>query len=379
MRLPEDYRYMRMALRQALKGQGRTSPNPCVGAVVVRDGRVVGSGYHRKAGTPHAEVNALAAAGDLAEGATIYITLEPCNHHGRTPPCTRALLEAGIKRVVVGMTDPNPAVAGGGCGYLADRGIEIETGVLERACMALNYPFIKHSCREGIPWVVMKAGMSLDGRITYRRGQGGRITGEESRLHTHRLRDRLDAIMIGVETALIDDPALTTRLPDDEERPGRDPLRIVLDSTLRLSPEAKLVRQHSNAATWVLCGPRAAAAKKEALEEAGVRVEQLALTDEGRLDLEAVLRLLGREGILSVLVEGGATLHGALLRQGLVDQIYLYMAPFFIGEDGIPLVEGYAVGSADQAVRLVEKKVVRLGDDLLIQGLLNRKIVEGVT
>ena len=363
----EEYRYMRMAIREARKGQGRTSPNPCVGAVIVRDGQVVGKGYHRKAGEAHAEINALAAAGREAHGAVMYVTLEPCNHQGKTPPCTQAVLKAGIRRVVVGMKDPNPGVVGGGCEYLAAHGVEVESGLLEGACRALNYPFIKFS-RTRMPWVVMKAGMSLDARITYQPGQSGWITGEEARLHSHGLRDRFDAIMIGVETALIDDPSLTTRLPNGQ---GRDPLRVVLDSTLRLSPEARMLSQQSTADTLIFCGPEAPSSQKRKLEEAGAVVVRMENESQGRLDLQEVLATLAKREILSVLVEGGATLHGSLLRQNLVDQLFFYVAPFIIGDGGTPLVRGYEINSADEALRLARQRVTRLGDDLLIEGLIS--------
>ena len=228
----DDIKYMQLAVGLAKKGQGRTSPNPCVGAVIVRNGVVVGQGYHRRAGTPHAEINAIADAGESCAGATIYVTLEPCNHTGRTPPCSRAVLAAGLKRVIIGMADPNP-VASGGAYFLRAEGLEVELGVLEDECRGLNYPFLKHSTTR-LPWVVMKAGMSLDGMISRRRGYGGAITGPESKQRVHELRNRLDAILIGISTALIDDPSLTTRLPDG----GRDPLRVILDRRLQLSPES---------------------------------------------------------------------------------------------------------------------------------------------
>lgn len=357
---------MRLALQEAGKGQGRTSPNPCVGAVIVRDDTVVGRGYHRKAGTPHAEVNAIAAAGAAARGATMYVTLEPCNHSGRTPPCTRAVLAAGISRVVVGMSDPNPAVAGGGGSFLASQGIEVETGVLEEQCRALNRGFIKHAAT-GLPWVVMKAGMSLDGKITFKRGRAGQITGEQSRLFTHRLRDTLDAILIGVDTALIDDPSLTTRLPDGA---GRDPLRVILDTTLRLAPQAAMLRQRSDAATWVFCGTDAPTAREEQLAGAGAVIRRVGRDERGRLDLVEVLRYLGRADITSVLVEGGATVHGSMLRQELVNQAYLFVAPFFIGRPGTPLVGDYAINDENGGLRLTDIELCHLGDDVLIQGLV---------
>jgi diaminohydroxyphosphoribosylaminopyrimidine deaminase/5-amino-6-(5-phosphoribosylamino)uracil reductase len=366
---PQDAAFMRMALEEARKGQGRTAPNPCVGAVVVRDGKVVGRGWHRRAGTPHAEVNALAAAGDLAAGATLYVTLEPCNHTGRTPPCTEAILKAGIARVVVGMNDPNPTVAGGGSAFLASRGIEVVSEVLAEECTALNRPFAKH-ITTGLPWVTMKAGMSLDGRISHGPGLGGRITGEGSWLHTHRLRNTLDAILIGITTALIDDPSLTTRLPPDES--GRDPVRIVLDSQLRLPPSAKLLTQHSQAPTWIFCAPEAPIAAEEALADSGAVIHRVGTDKEGRLDCREIMTRLGRAGITSVLAEGGAAVHASLLRSGLVDEVFLFMAPLFIGSQGSPLIAGDFLHPLHRFPRLTDVNVRQLGDDLLIHGLIGR-------
>ncbi len=364
----DDRDYMRLALAEAARGLGRTAPNPCVGAVIVRDNVIVGRGYHRRAGTPHAEVNAIADAGQAARGATIYVTLEPCNHTGRTPPCTRAILEAGLRRVVIGMNDPNPSVTGGGADFLASQGLKVTCGVLEEECRRLNYPFLKHTTT-GLPWVVMKAGMSLDGRIAYRRGAGGVITGAASRQYVHALRDRFDAILVGAGTALVDDPSLTTRLQD---RPGRDPLRVVLDSRLRLRPDARMLRQPSPAATWVFCGPGASADREEGLSAAGAVVRRVAVDARGRLDLEQVLAELGRAGLSSVLVEGGGAVHGSFLQRDLVDELYLFMAPFFIGDQGVPVVSGYGIEGRDEAVQLQDIRLEHLGDDMLVHGLLHR-------
>lgn len=358
---------MRLALQEAVKGRGRTSPNPCVGAVIVKDETIIGMGYHRKAGTPHAEVNAIADAGKEAAGATLYVTLEPCNHTGRTPPCTRAILDAKLTRVVIGMPDPNPSVTGGGADYLRARGIEVESGVLEKECRAINFPFIKHST-SGIPWVVMKAGMSLDGRISYAHGQGGRITGKQSHHFTHSLRNSVDAILVGVETAIIDDPSLTTRLPEVET--GRDPLRIILDTSLRLSPDARMLQQESEAGTWIYCSPDASPARKDKLAEAGAVVHSVGLNEQGTLDLQSVLLHLGEKQITSLLVEGGARIHGAMLREQLADEVYLFAAPFFIGDHGTPLLSGFSLPSATGQSRLQDVETSMLGEDLLIHGFL---------
>lgn len=362
----DDIKYMQLAIDQAKKGQGRTSPNPCVGAVIVRDGVVVGQGYHRRAGTPHAEINAIADAGESCAGATIYVTLEPCNHTGRTPPCSRAVLAAGLKRVVIGMADPNP-VARGGADFLRAESLEVELGVLEDECRRINYPFLKHSVT-GLPWVVMKAGMSLDGMISCRRGHGGAITGPESKQRVHELRNRLDAILIGISTALIDDPSLTTRLPDG----GRDPIRVILDSRLQLSPEAEMLQQESKAETWVICGLLASGERQEQLERAGAVIHRVENGPEGHLELRQVLQLLGESDITSVLVEGGSTIHGSFLRENLVDQFFLFTAPYFVGDKGTPLINGYSVGEQGTPVTFTEISTEQVGHDLLVQGLVSR-------
>ncbi len=360
----DDLRFMRQALELAKKGLGRTAPNPCVGAVIVRDGQLVGSGWHKKAGTPHAEIHAIAEAGAACAGATLYVTLEPCNHIGRTPPCSRAVLAAGIVRVVVGMADPNP-VAAGGAEFLRAHGVEVKIGILEQECRQLNRPFIKHSST-GLPWVVLKAGMSLDGRISRTRGQGGAITGAKSLRRTHELRDQLDAILIGIGTALIDNPSLTTRIEN-----GRDPLRVILDSQLRLPPEAKLLRQQSDAQTWIFCSYEVSPEKQRKLEAAGAVIHRIDADESERLDLKQVLRQIGKAGLTSVLVEGGAAVHGAFLRAGLADEACLFVAPCFIGESGTPLLSG--IGPAD--LLLSEMTAEKLGQDLLLRGLLRSEVI----
>lgn len=360
-----DRHFMRLALREAAKGVGRTSPNPCVGAVVVRDGEVVARGYHRQAGSPHAEVNALNRAGEQARGATLYVTLEPCNHQGRTPACTERILAAGIKRLVVGMSDPNPLVKGGGNAYLLWRGLEVVAGVLAEECLALNRPFVKHiTC--GRPWVVMKAGMSVDGRIATRTGHSQWITGESARTRAHLWRDRVDAILIGVDTALADDPLLTARHKGGR---GHDPLRVVLDSTLRLPVTARLLQQGSAAFTWVFCGPAASAARRKALIAAGAVVKEVAISPHGGLDLEAVLVELGRHDVTSLLVEGGGRVHAAFMRDNLYDQACLFAAPLFLGAEGLPVVGGLGLDRVEQGRRFRYTSVRRLGEDIMIEGL----------
>ena len=358
----DDIRFMQLALREARKGLGRTSPNPCVGAVVVKDGSVISRGYHKKAGTPHAEVHALRKAGSDARGATIYVTLEPCSHTGKTPPCSHAVVNAGIKRVVVGMEDPNPLVSGSGNGYLREHGLDVLCGVLEEECRELNRPFLKHIAT-GLPFVVMKAGISLDGRLSYQKGFPGRITGDSSRKKVHRLRDSLDAILVGSGTVLADDPSLTTRIPGKR---GRDPVRVILDSSLRIPLQSKIIQQESSS-TLIFCGKSASEKKRHLLQEQrNVRVQ--VVDGDAGLNLEAVLQELGRVGLCSVLVEGGAGVHGSFLRRSLVDRVMLFQAPIFAGSAGTPLLEGFSVRDQGSALRLKNMHYRRCGQDILIQG-----------
>jgi diaminohydroxyphosphoribosylaminopyrimidine deaminase/5-amino-6-(5-phosphoribosylamino)uracil reductase len=360
-----DIHFMKAAIREARKGVGRTSPNPTVGAVVVRNGKIVGKGYHHRAGLPHAEPNALQEAGRLARGAILYVTLEPCNHSGRTPPCTQAILQAGIKRVVIGTADPNPSVTGNGAAFLSSHGIEVVSGVLAAPCRELNLSFIKYSTT-GLPWVIMKAGMSLDGRIAAAAKRRTAITGDQSWRLVHRLRDQVDALLIGAETAIIDDPLLTTRRL--KSRQGRDPQRIILDTNLRLSPNARMLHQESRAKTLIFCGPNAPEVKVQVIEESGAIVQRIGLDMNGMLDLSAVLAELGRRQITSILVEGGGRVHGAFLRNHLVDQVYLFIAPVFLGSGGVPAV-GLPFNQHDeQIVRLRKFRTRRLGEDLLVEG-----------
>lgn len=358
-----DLRFMRLALGEARKGLGKTSPNPCVGAVVVQNDQVIAKGYHRRAGTPHAEIHALRRAGEQARGGTLYVTLEPCNHTGRTPPCSHAIAAAGISRVVAGMEDPNPLVHGSGLCYLRDHGIVADVGVMEDQCRELNAPFVKR-ITTGLPWLVMKAGLSLDGKLNYQRGRSGWITGEKSAVKVHRLRSRYDAILVGGKTVEIDDPALTCRLAGPQ---GRDPLRVILDGDLSAPLSSRVYHLHSNAATWVFCGLEADLARQEALRALGVTVYPVARSN-GDLELHSILRILGQAGINSVMVEGGGQIHGSFLRQRLYDFAHLFIAPIFAGDDGLPLLHGYQVATKAAATGLQQVTWQKIGDDLLVSG-----------
>lgn len=359
-----DERYMRLALQEARKGLGRTSPNPCVGAVIVKNDEIVSSGYHRKAGTPHAEINALNGAGGNASGATMYVTLEPCSHWGRTPPCCHAVAAAGISRVVIGMQDPNPMVDGSGSEYLRKSRIEVTCGVLEKECRELNCSFIK-LITTSMPWVVMKAGVSLDGRLSYQAGRGGAITGPESRTRVHRMRDENDAILVGIGTVAADDPALTTRF---KNKKGRDPLRLILDTHLKIDESAKVLNCESEAPTWIFCSDKAEKRKIARLEGKGAVVYRLDHGPTG-VNLKQVLKTVAEHGYGSVLVEGGSRVHGCFLNEMLVDRVNLFIAPIFAGNEGVPLVDGLKmVEGKDSAVRLVRVKTRKYGDDLMLSG-----------
>ena len=360
-----DQKMMALALAEARKAWGRTSPNPMVGAVVVKNGRVVGKGYHPRAGEAHAEPRALAAAGDQARGSDLYVTLEPCRHHGRTPPCTEAILEAGISRVVIGCRDPNPNVAGGGADFLISRGLKVETGVLEERCQSLIEFFVKH-VRTGRPFVILKTAATLDGKIATTSGHSRWVTGEKARAYVHHLRDGVDAILVGKGTVDQDDPALSTRLPG--KKIGRDPVRIVLDTNLSLSPSARVFDQAIGGPSVVACGPGPAKTKVKALEKRGVQVWPLKL-HQGRVSLAGLMDRLGREDIISVLVEGGAEINSAaLLEEKVVDRVLFFYAPKIVGGRLAPTLTGGAgVQTMGEALNLDITRVRRLGPDLLVE------------
>jgi diaminohydroxyphosphoribosylaminopyrimidine deaminase/5-amino-6-(5-phosphoribosylamino)uracil reductase len=355
--------YMRRALELAARGLGRTSPNPAVGAVVVRAGAIVGEGHHRRAGAPHAEREALANAGEAAEGADLYVTLEPCCHRGRTPPCTEAIVEAGIARVAYACGDPDPRARGRGCRELEGAGIEVEAGMLEEEAERLNEAYLKHK-RTGRPFVTLKLAMTLDGKIATRSGESRWITGEAARRRVHEMRDRSDAVMVGVGTVLADDPRLTTRGIEGR----RDALRVICDSRARTPPQAQVVRQESDAPCLVAVTGGADTERVEALEGAGAEVLSLPARD-GRTDLEALSLALGERDIMSVLLEGGGTLAWGALEAGIVDKVALFYAPMILGGEGaVPAVGGAGIERITDALRLRDMTVERVGDDLLVEG-----------
>ncbi len=353
--------WMRFALRLAETGRGQTSPNPMVGAVVVKEGNLLGFGAHLRAGTPHAEVHALNMAGPEAKGATLYVTLEPCNHYGRTPPCTERIIGEGIRRVVVAMEDPEPFVSGRGIERLRQAGIEVVTGVLEDEARRLNEAYVHHRLH-GRPFVTLKTAATLDGKIATRTGDSRWVTGEEARRHVHRLRREHDAVLVAIGTVLADRPRLTVRLPEG----GRNPLRVVLDSRLRI-PLDTPVTDVSEAPTWVFCTERRDRDKEKRLRERGVEV---IVAGEGpRVDLGAVFDVLGKRGILSVLAEGGGELNAALLEGRWVQKAVAFVAPKWAGgRDAPSAVGGVGVGKMADAIALRDVSGERFGEDVCITG-----------
>ncbi|MFM8703893.1 MAG: bifunctional diaminohydroxyphosphoribosylaminopyrimidine deaminase/5-amino-6-(5-phosphoribosylamino)uracil reductase RibD, partial [Planctomycetia bacterium] len=349
-----DVAAMQRAIELARGGEGRVEPNPMVGAVVTAAGTIIGEGFHQRFGGPHAEVGALLAAGAAARGATLYVTLEPCCHHGKTPPCTEAIIKAGIARVVIAARDPFPAVNGGGIAALRAAGIAVEAGLCEREATRLTAPFRK-LVETKKPWVIAKWAMSLDGRMATATGESQWISSPESRAIVHQLRGRVDAIVVGIGTALADDPLLTAR-PDDGTAPKRQPLRVVLDSEARLPLESRLVQTARDQAVLGATGPAAPPARREALAAAGCEIWIAPAADPGeRLDL--LLAQLGRRQCTNVLVEGGSGVLGSLFDRGAADEVWAFIAPKIIGGAAAPApIGGRGIaGMADAAGLQIEE------------------------
>ena len=363
----QDEDFMRTALQMARNAEGRTSPNPLVGAVIVRDGRIVAAGWHRKAGTPHAEVHALNMAGDLAKGATLYVTLEPCAHYGRTGPCAKAVAEAGIARVVIAMKDPNPLVAGKGIKILEDAGVDVTCGVLEAEAASLNEVFLKWIAHK-MPFVVLKTAMTLDGKIATVTGESQWITNEASRRRVHEWRDRYDGILVGIGTVLKDNPSLTARLP---EGVGKNPVRIIADSLARTPLNAKIVTD-GQARTIVVVTEHAPAERIAALKNAGVEI--LTAGSGEQVDLYAMMRQLGRQEICSVFAEGGGCMNYSLLKAGLVDKVHAFIAPKLVGgKDALTPVEGKGFAHLSEAVELERLTAEPMAGDILLTGYVARR------
>lgn len=364
--LSYDEKYMRLAMQLAGNAIGRTSPNPLVGAVIVKNNRVVGCGWHRKAGTPHAEVHALNQAGELAQGADVYVTLEPCAHYGKTPPCAKALVEAKVKNVYGGLLDVNPKVAGKGFKILEDAGIHVEYGFLQDELRKQNEVFFKW-IEHKKPFVVLKAAMTLDGKIATATGQSKWITNETSRAYGYKLRDIYDGIMVGTNTVIEDNPMLTARVDG-----GKNPIRIVVDSSLRIDINANVV-QDKSAKTIVATTDKADKDKILKLQAQDVDVIVVDKDENDKVDIEKLLDILGQQNICSILVEGGATLSGSFVAKKLVDKVYFFIAPKIVGgKEAKTPVAGTGILNLQEALALKDIQIEKLEEDILIIGRVDK-------
>lgn len=351
--------YMQLALDNAKAMKGQTDPNPLVGSVIVNENRIVGVGTHLKAGEPHAEIHALRMAGEKARGGTIYVTLEPCSHYGRTGPCAVAIVEAGIKKVVIAALDPNPLVSGRGVRILEDAGIEVEVGILEEKSRKMNEVFNKFIVQK-IPFVTLKSGITLDGKIASHTNNSKWITSVEARQDVHKLRNENQAILVGVNTVIHDDPELTTRIPN-----GRNPIRVIMDSTLKI-PLGSKVLNDQQAETWVFTTENHEKEKKGSIEELGAKVF---MTNTSQVNPVRVLEILGENLVSSLLIEGGGTINAAFLENRLVDKTIFYMAPKLIGGKGSPsFFGGTGIDKMADAIELTDLHVTQIGPDFKFTG-----------
>lgn len=355
---------MRRALEIAAQGRGRVSPNPMVGAVVVKNGEIISEGWHRRAGGPHAEIDALNSLGGAAPGATMYVNLEPCSHSGKTPPCAPAVVKSGVSTVVVGMTDPNPLVAGRGVAILREAGLEVVSGVLENECLRLNEVFIKY-ITTGLPFVVLKGAITLDGKIASSTGDSKWISSEESRRKVHEMRSEYDAAIVGVSTLIADDASLTCRIPGKI----KDPHRVVLDSALRAPAGSNFFKLAADGKSVAVGTSRAPAERIKAMEAAGVKVLIVESDKAGRPAPEAALRALAAIGITSALLEGGGDVNFSFINAGLVDRVVAFVAPRILGgKSSASFVGGEGFATVEESVKLKDIFVEKIGDDLMISG-----------
>jgi len=354
--------FMQRALDLARQGLGRTAPNPAVGAVVVRDAAIVGEGFHARAGQPHAEIVALQQAGELARGAELYVTLEPCCHHGRTGPCTEAIIDAGITRVSIGTVDPNPRVSGKGVVQLQAAGIDVAEGPCQAECRELIAPFAKH-LRTGLPYVVYKAAMTLDGQTATANGESKWISSEKSRDLVHQLRNQVDGIMVGAGTVVLDDPKLTAR----PSGPARDPVRIVFDGSLSTAPQATVYTQASKAGTLLVTAEGQPPEKLRPYRNSGAEIVLVGRRDDG-LNLHEALRKLAARNLHSLMLEGGSHLAAAMLKAELIDRVMIFVAPIMVGGHGRSLFAGSGVTRLSEAYRLQQVQVRQVDEDLLLEG-----------
>lgn len=368
--MPNDAYYMKLALEFAKKGLGRVSPNPAVGAILVKEGQIVGKGYHQKAGTPHAEINAIRDADIRAKESTLYVNLEPCTHYGKTPPCVNSIIRAGIKRVVIGMIDPNPLVAGKGVQILQDSGIEVIYGVMENESKKLNEFFCKF-IQSKIPFVTLKGAISLDGKVATKTGESRWITSEKSRNLVHKLRNIYDAVIVGVGTVIKDDPLLTTR----GIKNSRNPIRIIVDSRLSIPLNSKIVEsaKNMNIPTIIYTTSLALSSKIKELSSYGLEVVITEEKDE-KVNLSSLLKNLGEREISSLLLEGGPTLNDAFLQEDLIDKVLIFINPSFLGGKDTPsLIGGFGIAKLEQRYQLERVNYRKIGDDLLVEGYIKRR------
>ena len=357
---------MRRALELAAKAAGRTSPNPMVGAVIVKNGRVIAEGYHKKAGRPHGEIEALRKAGKRARGAQLFVNLEPCCHQGRTPPCTEAIIESGIKEVFVGVRDPNPLIAGKGIRRLKRAGIEVHGGLLKEECRQLNEVFVKY-IETGMPFVTLNSALSLDGKIATSTGESQWITGPEARERVHRMRDQVDAILVGAGTVFKDNPRLTTRLKKGK---GSNPARVILDVRAEIPLKSKVFRQARRERVIYVTARGASVFRTNKLHKAGVHTYLLPERN-GHIQLKKLIKLLGQSGITSILVEGGGGLNASALKERIVDKVVLFLAPLIIGGESAPgVVGGGGIKSLKQALNIKGLTVTPVGADWMVEGYL---------
>jgi diaminohydroxyphosphoribosylaminopyrimidine deaminase/5-amino-6-(5-phosphoribosylamino)uracil reductase len=357
-----DEHFMRIALREAVRGAGQVSPNPMVGAVAVKNGKPLAKAYHARYGDAHAEVALLAKLSPAqARGSTVYVNLEPCCHHGKTAPCTDALIAAGVTRVVIGHEDPNPLVAGNGIAMLRAAGLQVTVGTMEREARRLNAPFLTYITR-GRPWLLLKVGQSLDGRIALSSGESRWITGAAARTEVHKLRATLDCVIVGSQTVLDDDPELTVR-----HVVGRNPLRVVLDSRLRISPESRVFQQPGPDRTWIVTTEESLERRGREFRATGATLFGCPANHAGRIDLGDAMRMLSQHGITSALVEGGGTLHASLIREDLVDKFIVAIAPILLGGDGRPAVGDLGLSKIANAPRFNVTRYRRIGQDIWLE------------
>ena len=362
--------YMRRALELAEKGRGRTSPNPMVGAVLVKNGRVVGEGYHRKAGSPHAEIEALRRAGNNARGAELYVNLEPCCHFGKTPPCTEAILSAGVQKVIVGMRDPNKLVGGKGFRQLKKNGVQVETGTLRKECERLNEVFVKF-VQTGNPFVVLKSAISLDGKIATCTGESQWITGTKAREKVHQVRNEMDAIVAGAGTIVKDDPFLTTR-PGKKSAVVKHPVRVILDNEFLVPLKSNVFKNADTQRVLYVTGKNLSSSRKKQLMRRGVEILILK-ENKGKVDLKHLMRALGDRNITSVLIEGGGEVNASALSAGIVDKVMVFVAPILIGGKDAPgPLGGKGIRRLESAFKIKNMTVNQVGNDFLLEGYVQQ-------